>query len=132
MPNPKELAVAAMSRMITAARKFPSGKVPDWMNDADAVIKNDNPDPAQLAKKVQTVMISLCRGEWDRSLVEIGNLAYLDIFRVPIVLLEYCETLNLDPNLRRSIESHLIRERRALEMSKEREQVGAGDTEEGV
>ena len=125
MDNPKKHAIEAMARMLTAARNIPSGKLPDWMTQAENVIRSNDSSPDQVRKETQLVMTRLCRGEWERPLVELGCLAYLDIFLIPIALLEYCEILDLDPDDRRIVEAQLMTERRALQMSKEREQAAS-------
>ena len=126
MDNPKKHAIEAMAKMVTAARNLPSGRPPDWMTQAESVIRSNASNPDQVRKATQLVMTSLCRGEWDRSLVELGGLAYLDIFRIPIALLEYCNALELDPDDRRIVEAQLTKECQALQMSKEREQGADG------
>ena len=122
MSAAKTQAIEALSKLAAAAQRLPAGTIPEWISRVESVVRADDPDPKKVSSEVQSVRTFLCRGEWDQLLVEKGRLPYLDIFLIPIALLEYCETLNLDAETRMGVEIQLGRDRHALRSNKMREQ----------
>jgi hypothetical protein len=114
MSEAETKAKEAIGKLEAAAHKFSAGKIPEWICRTSAIFNDKEATPKELAKSAHGVSSFLCRGEWDRLFVERGDLSYRDLALIELAMLEYCETLELDPDTRMGVEIIISRLRHRL------------------
>lgn len=118
-------AVAGLADLRDAALRIDWIYVGDWIERARRTIESCEASCEEKLKEVIGVCGGLSRGEWDRSLVDVGGLPYFAIFDVPIALYRYCETLDLESQRLGFVREQIGRLLRAREFHKA-EQDAAG------